>query len=80
MSVGNLRLKLLTDTFSSVIQSVTTDEKFSSVVTEWITDGKVSGKKKAGRLRGGFGGLFFPTESPTDLKRQPVQWRDRFAV
>jgi hypothetical protein len=25
----------------SVIQSVTTDGKFSSVVTDWITDGKV---------------------------------------
>jgi len=34
----------------------------------------------AGHWRGGFGGLFFPTESLTDSKRQPVQWRDRFAV
>ena len=29
MSVGNLRSKLLTDTFPSVIQSVTTDGPFS---------------------------------------------------
>jgi len=72
MSVGNLSSKLPTDNFLSVIQPVTTD---------WITDGKVSElKKKAGRWREGFGGLFFPTESPTDSKRQPVQWRDRFTV
>jgi len=62
------------------MQSVTTDKKFLSIVTDWITDGQVSElKKKAGRWRGGFGGLFFPTNSPTDSKRQPVQWRDRFA-
>jgi hypothetical protein len=46
MSVGNLTLKLLTDTIPSVIQSVTTDDKFPSVVTDWITDGKVSVIKK----------------------------------
>jgi len=37
-------------------------------------DGKVSiVKKKTGRWRRGFGGLFFQTGSPTDSKRQPVQ-------
>jgi hypothetical protein len=56
------------------MQSVTTDKKFLSIVTDWITDGQVSElKKKAGRWRGGFGGLFFPTNSPTDSKQQPVQ-------
>jgi hypothetical protein len=60
MFVGNLKLKLPMDTFPSVIQSIT-------------TDGKVFELKKTGRLRGGFGGLFFPTESPMDSKRQPVQ-------
>jgi len=44
--VGNLRSKLPTDTFPSVIQSVTTDGKVSEL------------KKKASRWRGGFGGLF----------------------
>jgi len=67
--------------FSSVIQSVTTDRNFLSVVTDWIMDGKVFELlKKAGRWCGGFGGLYFLTESPTDSKRQPVQWRDRFTV
>ena len=33
---------LTTKTFPSVIQSVTTDGKFSSVVTDWITDGILS--------------------------------------
>jgi len=46
MSVGNLKSKLPTDTIPSVLQSVTTDGKFPSVVTEWITDGKVSVVKK----------------------------------
>ena len=60
ISVGNLSSKLPMDTFPSVIQSVTTDGKFPSVVTDGITDGKVFElKKKAGRWRGGFGGLFF---------------------
>jgi len=67
-------LKLPTDNISSIIQSVTTDIKFPSVITDWITDGKVYVvKKKTGRWRGGFGGLFFQTGSPTDSKRQPVQ-------
>jgi len=52
------------DHFPSVTQSVTTDGNFPSVVpsvvTDWITDGKVFElKKKVGRWRGGFGGLFF---------------------
>ena len=50
ISVGNLRSKLPIDTFPSVIQSVTTDENFPSVVTDRITDGKFFElKKKAGR-------------------------------
>jgi hypothetical protein len=76
MSIGNLRSKLPTDTFLSVIQLVTTDGKFSirnsvvsSVVTDCITDEKFFELEKTGRLRGGFGGLFFPMDS----KRQPVQ-------
>ena len=37
-----------------------TDGHFSSVIQSVITDGKVSEfKKKAGRCRGGFSGLFF---------------------
>jgi len=46
MYVGNLRSKLPTKTFPSVIQLVTTDENLPSVVTDWITDGKVSELKK----------------------------------
>jgi len=69
-----LRSKLPTDNIPSVIQSVTTEGKFSLVITDWITDGKVSiVKKKVGHWRGGFGGLFFQTGSSTDSKRQPVQ-------
>jgi hypothetical protein len=50
ISVGILRSKLPTETFPFVMQSVTTDGKFPSVVTDCITDGKVSEfKKKAGR-------------------------------
>ena len=41
-----LRSKLPTDTILFVIQSVTTDDKFPSVVTDWITDEKVSVVKK----------------------------------
>jgi hypothetical protein len=72
ISVGNLRSKLPTDTFPSVIQSVTTDEIFSvcnsvgnyrrkvSVGSYRLNYGRKSFriKKKAGRWRGGFGGLF----------------------
>jgi hypothetical protein len=46
MSVDNLRSKLQTDTFPSVIQSVTTDGNCPSVVTDWITDEKVFELKK----------------------------------
>ena len=46
MFIGNLRSKLPTDTILFVIQSVTTDDKFPSVVTDWITDEKVSVVKK----------------------------------
>jgi hypothetical protein len=35
------RLFLNSKTFRSVIQSVNTDGKFPSIVTDWITDGKV---------------------------------------
>jgi len=73
MSVGNLRSKLPTDTFPSVIQSVTTDRPFSvcnsvgkyrlkiSVGSYRLNYGWKSFqiKKKAGRWRGGFDGLFF---------------------
>ena len=67
------------------MQSVTTDGKFPSVVTDCITDGKVSEfKKKAGRWRGGFGGLLF-SDGITDgfkttARTVPVQWCDQFAV
>jgi hypothetical protein len=71
--VGNLRSKLPTETFPSIIQSVTTDGPFSvcnsvgnyrrklSVGTYRQNYGRKSFriKKKAGRWRGGFGGLFF---------------------
>ena len=50
MSVGNLWSKLPTDTFPFVLQSVTTNENFPSVVTDWITDGKVSELKKKRRV------------------------------
>jgi len=74
ISVGNLRSKLPTDTFPSVIQSVTTDGPFSvrtsvgnyrrkiSVGSYRLNYGRKSfriKKKKVGRWRGGFGGLFF---------------------
>ena len=50
MSVGNLWSKLPTDTFPFVLQSVTTNENFPSVVTDWITDGKVFELKKKRRV------------------------------
>ena len=73
MSVGNLRLKLPTDTFPFVLQSVTTDGPFSVrnsvgnyrrkifVGSYRLNYGWKSFriKKRAGRWRGGFGGLFF---------------------
>jgi hypothetical protein len=66
ISVGILRSKLPTETFPSV-------------VTDWITDGKVSEfKKKAGRWRGGFGGFFFTDGFKTTARTVPVQWCDRF--
>jgi len=69
------------ETFPSVIQSVTTDGKCLSVVTDWITDRKVSEfKKKRVANVEVLEGLFLPTDAPTDSKRQPVQWRDRFAI
>jgi len=95
ISVGNLRLKLPTDTFPSVIQSVTTDEIFSvrnsvgnyrrkvSVGSYRLNYGRKSFriKKKGGSLTWRFWRVIcFSTESPTDSKRQSVQWRDRFAV
>jgi len=94
MSVGNLRSKLPTNTFPSVIQSVTTadhfpsiiqsvttNKNFPSVITDWITDGKVSELKKR-RVADVevLAGYFFSTESPMNSKRQLVQWRDRFVV
>ena len=61
------------DHFSSVLQSVTTDGNFPSVVTNWITDGKVSElKKKAGRWSGGFGGVTFPDGFKTTART--VTW------
>jgi len=60
MSVGNLWSKLPTDTFPFVLQSVTTNENFPSVVTDWITDGKVSElKKKGGSLTWRFWWVIF---------------------
>jgi len=44
--VGNLRSKLSTDNVPSVLQSVTTDENFPSVINNWITNRKVSIVKK----------------------------------
>ena len=44
--VGNLRSKLPMKTLPSVIQSVTTNGKCPSVVTDWITDEKVYELKK----------------------------------
>jgi len=87
ISVGNLRSKLPTDTFPSVIQSVTTNGNFSvcnsvgSVVTDGITDEKVSELKKR-RVADVevLAGHSFPTTSPTDSKTTPVQWCDRCAV
>ena len=54
--------------FPSVIQSVKTDANFSEF------------KKKAGRWRGGFGGLFFSDGFKTTARTVPVKWCDRFAV
>jgi len=73
ISVGNLRSTLPTDTFPSVIQSVTTDGPFSIrnsvgnyrrkifVGIYRLNYGRKSFriKKKTGRWRGGFGELFF---------------------
>ena len=60
MSVGNLRSKLPTATFPSVLQSVTTDENFPSVVTDWITDRRVfEFKKKGGSLTWRFWRVIF---------------------
>jgi hypothetical protein len=90
ISIGNLRSELPTDTFPSVIQSVTTDGKFSvrnsvgnyrrkySVGSYRLNYKRKSFriKKKAGRWRGGFGGHFFPMTSPTDSKTtaRTVMW------
>jgi len=106
ISVGNLRSKLPTDTFPSVIQSVTTDGPFSvrnlvgnyrrkfSIGIYRLNYGRKSFriKKKAGRWRGGFGGLFFfrriqkdnpysdvtgsPFKLPTDSPRD-LKWQIR---
>ena len=84
MSVGNLRSKLPTDTFPSVIQSVTTDRNFSvrnsvgnyrwklSVGNYRLNYGWKSFriKKKGGSLTWRFWGVIF---FPTDSKRQSVQ-------
>ena len=91
ISVGNLRSKLPTDTFPSVIQSVTTDGPFSvrNSVGNYRRQFSV-GSYRRNYERKSFwikkkrrvadvevlAGYFFPTDS----KRQPVQWRDRFAV
>jgi hypothetical protein len=46
-----------------------------SVIQSIITDGKVSEfKKKTGRWRGGFGGLFFSDGFKTTARTVPVQW------
>jgi hypothetical protein len=95
ISVSNLRSKLPAETFTSVIQSVTIDGPFSvrnsvgnyrrkiSVGTYRQNYGQKSFRIKKKRRVADmevFAGYFFPTESPTDSKRQPVQWRDWFAV
>jgi hypothetical protein len=54
--VGNLRSELPTDTFPSVIQSVTTDGKVSELKKRRVADVEV------------LAGHFFPTTSPTDSK------------
>jgi len=68
ISVGNLRSKLPTETFSSVIQLVTTDGPVSvcnsvgnypSVLTDRITDGKVSELKKGRSLMWRFWRVIF---------------------
>jgi hypothetical protein len=60
MSVGNLRSKLPTTTFPSVLQSVTTNGNFLSVVTDWITNEKVfEFKKKDGSLMWRFWRVIF---------------------
>jgi len=75
--VGNLRSELPTETFSSVFPSVATDGNIPSVVTDWITDGKVSELKKR-RVADVevLAGHFFPTISPTDSKTtaRTVTW------
>jgi len=88
ISVCNLRSKLPTDTFPSVIQSVTTDGLFSirNSVSNYRRTFSVSSyrlnygrktfriKKKGRSLTWRFWRvILFPTESPTDSKRQPVQ-------
>jgi len=88
LSVSNLRSKLPTDTFPSVIQSVTTDGIFSvrnsvgnyrrkfSVGSYQLNYGRKSFriKKKGGSLTWRFWRVIcFPTKSPTDSKRQSVQ-------
>ena len=84
ISVGNLRSKLPTDTFPSVLQSVTTDENFSVRNSVGNYRRKVSVgscrlnygwksfriKKKGGSLTWRFWGVIF---FPTDSKRQSVQ-------
>ena len=77
ISIGNLRSKLPTETFPSVIQSVTTDKNFSvrnsvgnyrrklSIGSFRLNYGRKSFwiKKKGGSLRGWFWRvIFFPTE------------------
>jgi len=82
ISVGNLRSELPTETFPSVIQSVTTDGIFPLVVTDRNTDRKVAVgsyrlnyerksfriKKKTGRWHGGFGKSFFSDDITDGFK------------
>jgi len=86
ISVGNLRSELPTDTFPSIIQSVTTDGKFSvrnsvgnyrqkySVGSYRLNYGRKSFriKKKTGRWRGGFGGSFFSDDITDGFKNDSL--------
>jgi len=68
ISVGNLRSELPTDTFSSVIQSVTTDGKVFELKKRRVADVEV------------LAGHFFRRHHRRIQKWQPVQWRDRCTV
>ena len=61
---------LNSETFPFVIQSVNTDGKFSSVFTDWITDGKVF----VGFYRRKVAVGNFDLKIPTELFRRYIRW------